>query len=376
MNKSKIFIVTIFLLLASLGSAQEEIKAFTQVGDHTWDVPNNVNEVTVLVVAGGGGGGNDDGGGGGGAGGLVYDSDYSVSGTVSVEVGDGGSTTVSGSTGRSENGEDSSFGDLLAEGGGGSGGKQNDGKNGGSGGGAGQNGDNGGSATQPGTNSNVDNDAGNDGVGRSGSNSNCNGGCGDGGGGAGEPGQGSDGGDGLYFGDIYGEEYGDNGWFAGGGAGGDNRNGGSGGNFYGGKGGGGNSLGGSCPQDGMPNTGGGGGGSNYNSYEYCGGNGGSGIVIIKYSTGTSICDRRGPSNECISNSTHEISNEYINISSIFQSEASATFESFNGIGRLNLTNSSSISGLWKGSITIEAERPRLLSGASFRPQGERIIIGK
>ena len=88
-----------------------------------------------------------------------------------------------------------------------------------------------------------------------------------------------------------------------------------------------------------------------------------------------ICDSRGPVNECISNSRHEISGEKFDVTSMFRAEESAVFKAFNGKATLNLTNSSSISGLWKGAIRIQAERPRLKSGARFRPQGERIIIG-
>ena len=88
-----------------------------------------------------------------------------------------------------------------------------------------------------------------------------------------------------------------------------------------------------------------------------------------------ICDRRGPINECISNSTHNISGENYNIQSIFQSEPASGFEAFSGKATLNITNSSTISGLWKGSFDIKGERPRIVSGAHFRPQNGRIVIG-
>jgi len=98
-------------------------------------------------------------------------------------------------------------------------------------------------------------------------------------------------------------------------------------------------------------------------------------VLIRYNAGVPICDKRGLLDECISNSTHEVSGEKFNISSIFQSESTSVFEAFNGKATFNLTNKTTISGLWKGSIDILAKRPIIQSGASFRPQGERITIG-
>lgn len=111
-----------------------------------------------------------------------------------------------------------------------------------------------------------------------------------------------DGGTGKYFGDIFGEQIGDNGWFAGGGGGGDHGNDldvipieniGKGGIGGGGKGDGPmNNYTGESIQRGIgipkgypgdSNTGGGGGGAGrHGGYPSEGGNGGSGIVIIRY----------------------------------------------------------------------------------------------
>ena len=113
------------------------IHTFTSSGTFTSDVPRNVE---VLVVAGGGGGaGGKSGvsnGGGGGAGGYIYNSSYSVSGSVSVTVGAGGAGGNNTLPSSGTNGENSVFDTLTAVGGGG-GGSTGNGNAGGSGGGAG-----------------------------------------------------------------------------------------------------------------------------------------------------------------------------------------------------------------------------------------------
>ncbi|MEY4164391.1 MAG: hypothetical protein RL419_233, partial [Actinomycetota bacterium] len=123
------------------------VQQFTSVGSTTWTVPQGVTSVDVLVVGGGGSGGHDEGG-GGGAGLFIERNSYAISGdvsngTITVVVGAGGvGTTTTG-----QNGSESRFGSLRAPGGG-RGGDANQaaasnytGQNGGSGGGgAGENG--------------------------------------------------------------------------------------------------------------------------------------------------------------------------------------------------------------------------------------------
>ena len=106
-------------------------------------VATTVN-IEVLVVAGGGGGGGEIGGGGGG-GGVVYDGTHTISlVNYGVIVGNGGLAGVGTASmdKRGLNGENSSFDNLVAIGGGGGGGNNvnsyADGKSGGSGGGAGE----------------------------------------------------------------------------------------------------------------------------------------------------------------------------------------------------------------------------------------------
>jgi hypothetical protein len=167
-------------------------QTFTSSG--TFSVPSGVTAVDVLVVAGGGGGGWDRAG-GGGAGGLIFRPGFPVTpgGTVSVTVGEGGpgglnpgnpnlSPTQSE---RGTTGSDSTFGTLVAKGGGGAGAASPNtaGKSGGSGGGAANPGT-GGSATQP----TQGGDSGTYGFGNSGGNSPGPATGGGGGGGAGAAG--------------------------------------------------------------------------------------------------------------------------------------------------------------------------------------------
>ena len=268
------------------------IIAFDQIGEHSYEPQDNISLIDVLIVAGGGGGGAGSGGyhggGGGGAGGLVFIESYFLSQKTNiVGVGGGGDRVVAAANTDIPGGKGSNsyFNDEVAYGGGG--GLSTDTLfsdpriHGGSGGGTGYSEQNGGAGI-PGQ--------GHDGGGTQGGER----AGGAGGGGAGEKGYdrpvgetfygtphgiGQKGGDGLYFGDIFGDEYGDNGWFSGGGGGG-NHDGvtvpaGSGGLGGGGEGGITNQAG----FDAIPNTGGGGGGSGV--YLRTSGYGGSGIVLIK-----------------------------------------------------------------------------------------------
>jgi hypothetical protein len=259
-------------------------QTFTNVGTMAWIAPAGVTRVEALVVGGGGGGGNRFGG-GGGAGGLVYNSSYLVvpGRSYTITVGDGGSGGTSNSV-RGSSGSNSVFDRLVAFGGGGGASESQAALSGGSGGG--------GSYATPtaGTGTALQGNAG--GTGRDGPRANG------GGGGAGSGGYGlgtrANGGDGLPL-SISGETR----YYAGGGGGADNRIdsagfgsppygiGGSGG---GGNGGGGESSG-QCDskpgqgEDGLANTGGGGGGGAYNPVPATGrngGNGGSGIVILRW----------------------------------------------------------------------------------------------
>jgi hypothetical protein len=239
----------------------------------------------VLIVAGGGSGGYSENiyntGGGGGAGGVAYTTGNSIAATAqTVTVGAGASATVSGLQG-----SNSVFGSLTAAVGGGAGGNYGGsgtqaGGNGGSGGGArGLGPFSGGTATS--------------GQGFAGGNNNGSRvGAGGGGGGAvgqsntSEPNGGNGGaGTNTYSSWLSTTGLGVSGYIAGGGGGGNSPAYGGATGGVGGSGGGGTSspTSGAIGGAGTANTGSGGGaGTGNGAQPYWGGNGGSGLVIIRY----------------------------------------------------------------------------------------------
>jgi hypothetical protein len=240
-------------------------------------VYKNLTQVELLVVGGGGGAGSDVGG-GGGAGGLIYNPAFLTTPgtTYPVTVGAGGAAGGPGA-----NGGNSVFGILTAFGGGG-GSYYYDcvGRDGGSGGG--------GNPTSP-------NSYRTDGLRRgglavsgqglpgSGAGGGFGGVGGSGAGGIGTPqdNNGSNGGNGLYFPQFAAVGGFPSGWFAGGGGAGSSAASsiGLGGLGGGGMGDGRNANSPSVFQNGIPNTGGGGGGDGGWTKP---GNGGSGIVVVRY----------------------------------------------------------------------------------------------
>jgi hypothetical protein len=278
------------------------VQAFTSNG--SWSVPAGVSTVKVLVVAGGGGGGTTSNGNqslrasAGGAGGLIYISNWNVSGasSYSISIGQGGGSTSNGGNTTISGGSKT----LTALGGGYGGWSDNTdfGSSGGSGGSKWYQSYTGSSATQPANTSDGVNTYNGTGFGNKGGDSFGSSPYGGGGGGAGSAGMNAStaasgasltdeqsntltgdtsnglGGTGKYFGNIFGNQYGESGFFAsggtsagyttvatkahlGGGGIGDNRS----------------TSPNNALSDGQVNTGGGAGG---------GGNGGSGIVLISY----------------------------------------------------------------------------------------------
>ena len=255
----------------------DTVVTFSTVGSRTWTVPANVSSLQYLIVGGGGGGS----GGGGGAGGVLYNSSFSVTpgNSYTVVVGDGGSGSAASASG--SDGSSSSLNSIVAYGGGGGGARQAGGRAGSSSGGAGQDSD-----TAPGASSQGF-------AGATGPSTASATGAG-GGGGAGSVGirgflysefpgaqrtPGGNGGDGLPY-SISGTST----YYGGGGGGGANNNSsatvefGRGGNGGGGNGANNDRVNGTA---GLANTGGGGGGGDW---EASGANGGSGIVIVRYTT--------------------------------------------------------------------------------------------
>ena len=88
-----------------------------------------------------------------------------------------------------------------------------------------------------------------------------------------------------------------------------------------------------------------------------------------------LCDFRGLNNECIMNTTRNLEPIKHNIKSAFWSQETARIDSTSGTSTLNITNSTSISGLWRGSFFIDTNKPVLTSGAEFIPKNGDIMIG-
>ena len=304
------------------------IHVFTNSG--TFTVPGKNIFADVLVVGGGGGGGQDNAG-GGGAGGLIFKPNHTFAGrgisggrdgAYIITIGSGGAGSPDQNSGPpAQSGGDTTIKNLRSTWGtdptyttqaitniftgkggapGNSGGSTRPSSlDGGSGGG--QDGEvNKGLAGGIGTQPSQSGDSGTYGYGNNGGASNSSD-AGGGGGGAGSPGEtpggtiGGNGGNGLSgvggydFAEIYGTRYGEvvdeNVYFAGGGAGA-NKNAITSSFARGGLGGGGTA--GATPsnnENGLPGTGGGGAGAFWDGgyqYNLWGGNGGSGIVMIRY----------------------------------------------------------------------------------------------
>jgi hypothetical protein len=266
----------------------------TFTGNGTLTVPTGfTGQAEVLVLAGGGGGGGVIGG-GGGAGGLQFSTISLTPGAKTVVVGAGGIGGVgwNNSPQQGSQGGNSQFDAITSVGGGGGGlhggasGGQTNLWNGGSGGGAGSGG------LAPGFGTATANQGQNGGTGGG---NNGGGGGGFGGVGGNSLGvqvcctggvSGGTGGQGVYF-PQFTANGAPAGWFAGGGGGGTRIGNGTGG--FGGNGGGTNGTNSNTQATAAPaNTGGGGGGGGHSDItaNQVGGNGGSGIVIVRYYIGT------------------------------------------------------------------------------------------
>jgi hypothetical protein len=276
--------------------------AFSATGANSFTVPSGVTTANVLVIAGGGAGGSGAWGGGGGAGAVVYGASYPLTpgATMNLSVGAGGlagTASLDPATNRSNNGIDSwinSSSSFVAKGGGAgasfawgdNSAVNRNGSNGGSGGGGTENaaGGAGGTSTQtlPANATVTYANAG-------GSTPATNNVSGGGGGGAGavganntSSGVGGAGGAGI---NVYSSwftalgQFGVGGFIAGGGGGGTNNSRGAGGSGGGGTGADTTST---TAGNGAANTGSGGGGATYNGSPLPGGNGGSGLIIFRF----------------------------------------------------------------------------------------------
>jgi len=260
-------------------------------GTGTFTVSAGSADVDYLFVAGGGGGGNsstwDECGGGGGAGGVTTATGVAVTaGTYTITVGAGGSGAAAG-VGGANGGNSSAFSETAAVGGGlgghGTAHEENGATGGSGGGGSGETGGNG--AGTGGAATAGQGNAGGAGVGSNGRQGGGGGGKGGAGAaGTGAAGSGVGGAGGAGGTGHYGITASTVGYAGGGGGGSDNTSSqAAGGSYGGGKGGFNSGAANYSGAGGVPNTGGGGGGTyGIPGGTYPGGDGASGIVLIRY----------------------------------------------------------------------------------------------
>jgi uncharacterized repeat protein (TIGR02543 family) len=99
------------VLAETIASNGDTIVSFNTVGRCNWQVPTGITTADVLVVGGGGAGGTtSNGAGGGGGGGQVNaQTGISISGTIAIQIGDGGVAQTTASATPGGNGGASSF---------------------------------------------------------------------------------------------------------------------------------------------------------------------------------------------------------------------------------------------------------------------------
>ena len=108
-------------------------------------------------------------------------------------------------------------------------------------------------------------------------------------------------------------------------------------------------------------------------------NSGPGYVKVKLvqGSGPGFCDFRGPRNQCISNQTNFLSQSSFDVSSALLVEPSAVFQSSLPQPFINVSNSTRLSGEWRGGFEVSSSSsPVIGAGASFEPGEEDIVIGK
>lgn len=88
-----------------------------------------------------------------------------------------------------------------------------------------------------------------------------------------------------------------------------------------------------------------------------------------------FCDFRSPSNECVMNQTNNLGAKQFNVSKPLRVEPDAAFRAFSGRAIINVTNSTLLSGSWRGEFSVEAENPEIQAGTSIRPRNGDIVIG-
>ena len=89
-----------------------------------------------------------------------------------------------------------------------------------------------------------------------------------------------------------------------------------------------------------------------------------------------LCDFRGPLNQCVLNSSRDLSNQNYTVEAVLDIRSEASLEALSGQGLIEVSNNTIFSGLWTGNFEVRAEKITIKEGARFRPGNERIILGK
>lgn len=82
----------------------------------------------------------------------------------------------------------------------------------------------------------------------------------------------------------------------------------------------------------------------------------------------SLCDIRGPRNKCIVNSEHYLKSSNFVVSELFESTENAIFRSPYSKSMIEISKTSKISGIWRGSFNISSHKTIIESGAKFNPK--------
>ena len=101
------------------------------------------------------------------------------------------------------------------------------------------------------------------------------------------------------------------------------------------------------------------------------------VVLLVFSgqAFNSFCDSTGVDGECIVNESRTLEASTFEFSSLFLAESSAVFQTSDGMSSINIFNTTFLSGTWRGSFNISSNDTTVKSGASFEPEGGRILIG-
>lgn len=89
-----------------------------------------------------------------------------------------------------------------------------------------------------------------------------------------------------------------------------------------------------------------------------------------------FCDFRGTRDQCVVNSTRQLQPDTYSVDSTFNSSESSVLKGLNGLVTLNVSNSSFVSGIWRGAFEISSKPVTIQPGAEFRPENGDIIIGE